>query len=101
TPPALICYSQATAALGRFIEARGLRAWDPINVICAAEPIYEADRAVLERAFGPVYESYGSREVMLIAHECEAHSGMHLSDENLLVELVVEEAGSTRPARPG
>jgi phenylacetate-CoA ligase len=50
------------------------------------------------KAFGPdVFETYGSRETMLIGAECEAHAGMHLSEENLLVEVL---AGKD-PAPPG
>jgi phenylacetate-CoA ligase len=58
-------------------------------VICGAEAVLEADRAMLARAFGSgIFETYGSRETMLMAAECEAHDGMHLSEENLVVELV-------------
>jgi phenylacetate-CoA ligase len=38
---------------------------------------------------------------MLIGMECEAHAGMHLSMENLLVELVVRDGERVRPAEPG
>jgi phenylacetate-CoA ligase len=71
-------------------------------VIAAAERLFPNDRKSLEQAFGPnVFETYGNREVMLIAAECEAHQGLHLSMENLIVEIVVREGESERPARPG
>jgi phenylacetate-CoA ligase len=38
---------------------------------------------------------------MMIAGECEAHDGMHVSMENLAVEIVVTEDGRPRPAREG
>jgi phenylacetate-CoA ligase len=90
TRPALVvCYTQACAQFARWINDNGLRDWDDIPVICAAEAVLPADRAVLRRAFGPdIFESYGSRETMLMAAECEHHAGMHLSEENLLLELV-------------
>jgi phenylacetate-CoA ligase len=101
-PRAVICYAQAGAALARYVVARRARTWDPIPVICGAETLTPGDRAVMEQAFGPhVYETYGCREVMLVAAECPAHAGMHLSMENLVVELVVREGGAERPARPG
>jgi phenylacetate-CoA ligase len=88
-PEVVVCYTQACAQFARWITDNGLRDWDDIPVICAAEAVLPADRAVLVRAFGPdIFESYGSRETMLIAAECERHAGMHLSEENLLVELV-------------
>ena len=86
-PHVIICYAQACAQLARWIVDNGLRDWDSIPVVCGAEPVLAADRAVLERAFGPVFETYGARETMLIAAECEAHQGMHVSEENLVVEI--------------
>ena len=103
-PEVLVCYSQAVADLARHVVARKLRAWDTIPVICGAERLYPADRVVVEEAFGPaVFETYGCREVMLMATECEAHAGLHTSMETLVVEVVVREEGNgtSRPARPG
>jgi len=88
-PEIIICYTQACAQFARWIADNNLRDWDDLPVICAAEAVLPADRAVLSRAFGPdIFESYGSRETMLMAAECEKHAGMHLSEENLLLELV-------------
>jgi len=97
-PELIVCYTQACAQFARWITDKGLRDWDDIPVICAAEGVLAADRAVLAKAFGPdIFETYGSRETMLIAAECEAHHGMHLSEENLCVELV----RNGRPIGPG
>jgi phenylacetate-CoA ligase len=101
-PQVLVCYAQAGAELARFISRNGLRTWPTLPVICGAERILPRDRADLEEAFGPaVFDTYGCREVMLIAAECEAHQGMHVSMENLIVEIVVTENGRERPAREG
>ncbi len=88
-PEVIVCYTQSCAQFARWIVERGLRDWDDIPVICGAEAVLLADRHVLSQAFGPrIFETYGSRETMLIAAECEAHAGMHLSEENLLVEII-------------
>src|SRR4029078_11767360 len=103
-PEVLSCASQAVADLARHVVARKLRAWDTIPVICGAERLYPADRVVVEEAFGrAVFETYGCREVMLMATECEAHAGLHTSMETLVVEVVVREGGNgtSRAARPG
>jgi phenylacetate-CoA ligase len=101
-PRVLVCYTQAGADLARFVLDRGLRDWGDLTVLCCAERLFPADRAALKAAFGPaVYETYGCREVMLIGSECEAHDGLHLSYENLIIELVVTEGGAERPARAG
>jgi phenylacetate-CoA ligase len=56
---------------------------------------------MLARAFGPaIFETYGSRETMLIAAECEAHDGMHIQEENLVVE-VVRDRRAVPPGEPG
>jgi phenylacetate-CoA ligase len=87
-PTSIVCYTQSCALWARFILDRNLRDWPDIPVICGAEAVLPQDRAVLEKAFGPrVSETYGSREVMLMASECSAHKGMHLTEENLLLEI--------------
>jgi phenylacetate-CoA ligase len=49
-----------------------------------------------------VFETYGSREVMLIASESPAHEGLLVQMENLVVEVVVREPdGRERPAAAG
>jgi phenylacetate-CoA ligase len=101
-PMALVCYAQAGAALARHINESGSRDWGDISVIAAAERLFPQDRDELAQAFGPrIFETYGNREVMLIAAECEAHDGLHLSMENLIVELVVREGERERPALEG
>jgi phenylacetate-CoA ligase len=97
-PEVIVCYTQSCAQFARWIVERGVRDWDDIPVICGAEAVLEADRAVLARAFGSgIFETYGSRETMLMAAECEAHDGMHLSEENLVLELTRD----GRAAPPG
>jgi phenylacetate-CoA ligase len=101
-PTVIVCYAQAGAVLARHVNDNGSRDWGDIAVIAAAERLFPSDRESLVKAFGPgVFETYGNREVMLIAAECEAHQGLHLSMENLIVEIVVRDGGAERPARQG
>ncbi len=102
-PHAIVAYTQAAVDLARHVNERGLRTWSDLPVLCGAEPLFPGDRAVLAQAFGPgVFETYGSREVMLMATECEQHAGLHTSMENLILELVVRGPdGTTRPAGVG
>ncbi len=97
-PECLVVYTQSCALWARFILDRGLRDWPDIPVICGAEAVLPQDRAVLSRAFGEgIFETYGSREVMLRSAECGAHDGMHLSAENVLLEVVKD----GKPLGPG
>jgi phenylacetate-CoA ligase len=88
-PRAIVAYSQALACFARWVLDRGARDWGDVVVIGGAETMLPRDRAVLERAFGPdVYETYGSRETMLVASECERRNGLHVAEENVIVEIV-------------
>jgi len=88
-PRVVVCYTQSCAQFARWILDEGLRDWDDVPVICGAEAVLPGDRAVLAKAFGPeIFETYGSRETMLIAAECSAHEGMHVQEENILVEIM-------------
>ncbi len=100
-PHSIVCFAQAGAALARYINESRCRDWPDIPVLCGAERLYPADRSAIQRAIGPAFETYGSREVMLMASECEAHQGLHTSMENLLIEVLVPEDGRFRPAAPG
>lgn len=101
-PDVIVAYSAGAAALAKFVNENRHRTWRDIPVLVGAERLWPQDREAIEEAFGPAFETYGCREVMLIASECEAHAGMHTSMETMIVELVVRQPdGSTRPARPG
>jgi phenylacetate-CoA ligase len=100
-PSVVVCYTQSCAQFARWIRDEGLRDWDDVPVICGAEAVLPSDRAALASAFGSaIFETYGSRETMLIAAECEAHDGMHIQEENLVVE-VVRDGRAIPPGGPG
>ena len=101
-PQVIVTYAQAGGELARYIIRNNLRSWSTIPVISGAEKLLPRDRADLEEAFGPaVFDTYGCREVMLIAAECEAHHGLHTSMENVVCEIVVNDNGKLRHAREG
>jgi phenylacetate-CoA ligase len=101
-PQVMVAYASGAGALARFINDRGLRDWDTIPVLTGAEGLLPHDRAEIVRAFGDAFDTYGCREVMLMAAECPAHSGMHTSMENLIVEVIVRNPdGTTRTAHAG
>jgi len=58
-------------------------------VIATAEPLTEAMRATIERAFQcPVYNRYGSREAGDIASECKHQRGLHVNPLFTHLEVV-------------
>ncbi|MBA3456307.1 MAG: phenylacetate--CoA ligase family protein [Deltaproteobacteria bacterium] len=101
-PQVMVAYTAGAAALAKFVIEHKLRSWKSFPVLVGAERLWPHDREMIEQAFGPVFETYGCREVMLIGSECEIHDGMHTSMEKLVVELIVREAdGTVRTAKPG
>jgi phenylacetate-CoA ligase len=93
-PTALIGYAGKLVELAAFSRQHPeLLTWHPATIVTAAEGLQPGQRELLEQYLGGrVFESYGSREFMLIGMESRQHCGYHLSDDNLLVE-VVDEAG--------
>lgn len=80
----LVLVARRMIETGRTIT--GLRA-----VLTGAEALFEAERKELERAFGcPVFNTYGAREVMLMASECDRHNGLHVNADHLLLETLGE-----------
>jgi phenylacetate-CoA ligase len=55
--------------------------------IAAAEPLHADARQRIEQGLGaPLFNTYGSREFMSIAAECDYRNGLHIHSENLVVE---------------
>jgi len=70
----------------------------PRGVVSTAEPLAPEQRAAIEKAFScRVFDRYTSRESGIIATQCEAGAGMHISAGSVMLELVRGE----RPAQKG
>jgi phenylacetate-CoA ligase len=83
--------------LARYIQKNGGLKVRFHSVLTAAEGVNAAQRELFKEVFqAPVFASYGCREFMLVAMECE-QGQLHLSAENLLVECLHK----GQPAEPG
>lgn len=91
-PKALVGYVAPVVLLARRMLQTGRQLSGLRGVITGAEALYGAERRDIEAAFGaPVFNTYGTREVMLLAAECAQHNGLHLSADHLLVETVTDD----------
>ncbi len=98
-PDVIVAYTNPLYTFARMLDERGQKPYSPKGIIAGAEKLHDFQRALIERVFGaPVFETYGSREFMLMGAECDRHEGLHLTSEHLLVEVVDEDG---RPARDG
>jgi len=87
-PEIIVSYVAPILRMAEWMLATGTRPHRPEAIVSAAEALHPAQRATIERAFGcPVFNTYGCREVMLIAAECERRDGLHLTADHLCVEL--------------
>lgn len=71
----------------------------PKGIITSGESLSDLNRIKIENAFGAkVFNRYGCRDVGAIAHECEAHEGMHVFSDHVFIEIINEMG---EPCKPG
>ena len=102
-PDAVVAYVNPLHEVARRLDEESRRApYAPRSIVVGAEKLHAHQREVIERVFqAPVFETYGSREFMLIGAECERHDGLHLTAEQLLVEVIDEDGKPTKPGDVG
>ncbi|MET0582205.1 MAG: phenylacetate--CoA ligase family protein [Pseudoxanthomonas sp.] len=87
-PQTIVSYVAPIMKLAEWLIANNRRIHRPQRILGAAESLHESQRRVIEQAFGcPAYNTYGCREFMLIAAECEHRGGLHVNADHLKVEL--------------
>lgn len=88
-------YALSIREIAAYLEASGLRLPTVRLVVTTAEPLYAADRALIERSFGcPVRDRYGSRENGPMAQGDETGHLRYFANSMLLeIEAAPGEAG--------
>ena len=88
-PKVLFGYASALTRFADFVQKNG---WDDIKflgVISTAEVLYPDQREIMENTFGGmVLNRYGTRELGGVACECSQHKGLHVSVEDVYVEIL-------------
>lgn len=101
-PDAIVAYTNPLYVFARFLEQHRLKPFSPQSVLVGAEKLFPFQRELIEKVFkAPVFETYGSREFMLIGAECDRHEGLHLTMENLLVEVLDDDGRPTPDGEEG
>lgn len=102
-PKMLFGYPSALTHIARHAEKRGV-AMDDLGIRVAfvtSERLYDDQRANISRVFGcRVANGYGGRDAGFIAHECPS-GGMHLTAEDIIVELVDAQGQPVPDGSPG
>ncbi len=99
-PTLMMGHAYSLYYFARFVEKENPAAsFNLKGIISTAMMLYPWQREVIERVFGcKIFERYGCEEVSLIASECEAHTGMHINTDSLIVEFLKDDG---RPAMEG
>ena len=102
-PKMLFGYPSALSLIGEHAGKRGI-ALDRLGIKVAfvtSERLYDHQREAISAAFGcPVANGYGSRDAGFIAHQCPS-GGMHLTAEDVIVEIVDDKGQVQPPGVPG
>jgi phenylacetate-CoA ligase len=95
-PSALAFVARHASALGNDMQGLGIEV-----AFVTGERLYPYQREEIQRVFDcPVANGYGSRDAGFIAHDC-SRGGMHISAEDVVVEIVDEHAAPLPPEIPG
>jgi phenylacetate-CoA ligase len=95
-PDVIVAYTGPLYQFARSLAERNLRPYSPRSLIVGAEQLHGFQRELIESVFAaPVFETYGSREFMLIGAECPKHCGLHLTTEQLVVEILDDDGQPT------
>ena len=98
----IVAYTNPLYEFARFMKHESLIPVKPASIVVGAEKLHDFQRELIEEVFGaPIFETYGSREFMLIGAECDQHAGLHLSLENLLVEILNDDGSPTPHGQEG
>ncbi|MEY8214559.1 MAG: phenylacetate--CoA ligase family protein, partial [Colwellia sp.] len=90
-PETIVSYVNPLYEVAKYINKTQSKVHSPKSLLTGAEPLYEYQRIEIERAFNSkVYNTYGCREFMLIAAECEKQQGLHINIDHLVVETLDE-----------
>lgn len=81
-------YVSAIYALCKYLEANNKKISIP-KLIPAAGVVYPSHKLIFKKYLGSeIFERYGSREFLSIAHECGSHEGLHINEENYILEIL-------------
>jgi phenylacetate-CoA ligase len=90
SPAIVVGMASSTTYLAQYLEREGLEVppgYPRQALIASGEVLEPQMRAALERVFQvPVFNRYGSREVGLLAYQCDRREGLHLNVSNAYVE---------------
>jgi phenylacetate-CoA ligase len=91
-PTVMMGHAHSVYQFARFCHEENLTIPGLSGIVTTAMTLLEPERRVIEEAFGArVFNRYGCEELSIIASESDAHSGMHVFSEGLVLEYLPTE----------
>jgi phenylacetate-CoA ligase len=101
-PTMLFGHAHSLYLFARFVAKHSLTTVRPKGIVSTAMVLHDFERKTIEEVFqSKVFNRYGCEEVSLIASECEAHEGLHVNQDTLIVEVVDAAGLPVPPGTPG
>ncbi|GLX78196.1 capsular polysaccharide biosynthesis protein [Thalassotalea insulae] len=92
---AIVSYVNPLYELARYVLTHNCQVKAPKRILTGAEQLHDFQRDTIEKAFkAPVYNTFGCREFMLIAAECQQQRNLHINSDHLIVEVVDQQQKS-------
>lgn len=80
-------YPQFLFSIAQRLKSQGM-SFDVKAITTTAEPLMPEHRVLFKEVFNAeIFDQYGCGEIMGVAYECPMHSGLHIADERVLVEV--------------
>ena len=99
-PTHLVGYSSVIARLARATLAGGLRI-EPVRVSTNSEPLLDEDRRAIVEAWGaPIHNVWGSTEIGVQAVGCGYGEGLHVCEDEVIIERVDDSGTPVGPDEP-
>lgn len=91
-PAVLQGYTGAVYEFALFLRDNNLTITPPRAVWVTSAPLSEGQRTIMQTVFGaPVYDQYGTCEVMWLSAECKERNGLHMNHDLRYIEFVDDE----------
>jgi len=98
----MVAYTGAAVDLARLVEQSETSFPALAATVVGAEKLHLEQRSYIESVLDTVvFETYGSREFMLLAAECPEEHRLHLTAENHIVEILGDDGDPVEPGTIG
>ena len=99
-PTHLVGYSSVIGRLARATLAGDLRI-EPVRVSTNSEPLLDEDRQAISEAWGaPIHNVWGSTEIGVQAVGCGHGEGLHVCEDEIIIERVDDSGTPVGPDEP-